>query len=37
MTSTGSARMRHSHRDHKDGRIAEKERRGDEGGSEARI
>ena len=37
MTSTGSARIRHSHNDHREGRIVEKARRGLELGNEARI
>lgn len=37
MISTGSARIRHSHNDHKEGRIVEKARNGDELGREARI
>lgn len=37
MTSTGSASNRHSHIDHKDGRIVERAFKGEQGGSEAKI
>lgn len=37
MTSTGSARMRHSHNDHSEGRMVENARSGDELGNEASI
>jgi hypothetical protein len=37
MTKTGSAKIRHSHIDHSDGRIVDNARRGDAGGRDARI